>query len=326
MYKNIAGIEIGGTRIKIAQVKNGKIEKFSVFDLPEGVSRDNILAETPASKDFLKNVLKKEMKIKKAALVMADNETVIQKMTLKQNLFDDEEKMRTITLPFQFRSTLQKSDTDYYFDYSIIKEVPEEQSYEILAVAAQKDIIENYKKAFKSAGISLIKAEPRVIAQGDLIKEYLAEEPTVAILDISHQQSHIDIYHNGVYEITRSIDLGVREIIDTVSGIFGCSNEEAFEKLKNNEENVQKDPECLDLCDEIASEVMQTLDFYAYSNQETKLEKLYYCGGGAWYQPLLDTIANRIEEELLPLSGLQEEAQMKEALSSGPASIGITLR
>jgi len=326
MYKNIAGIEIGGTRIKIVQVKGGKIEKFSVFDLPEGVSREEIIRETPQAKEFLKNVLKKEMKIKKAALVMADNETILQKMTLKENLFDSEEKMKNITLPFQFHSTLTKSDTDYYFDYAIFKEIPEEASYEIQAVAVQKDILDNYKKAFKSAGISLIKAEPRVLAQGDLVREYLANEPTVAILDISHQQSHIDIYQNGVYEITRSIDLGIREIIDKVSGMFNCSNEEAFQKLKNNEGDIQNFEDCLDLCEEIASDVMQTLDFYAYSNQNVKLDKLYYCGGGSWYKPLLDTIANRIEEELIPLSQIQEDENVKEGLSSGPATIGITLR
>lgn len=322
--KNVIGVSIGTRHMKFTVVNRGRIVDFFSIELPENAIVDEAVAAWSALGSQLKAIRKEHhFPTKNCAIVLPDSGTYVRHLTMPAMT----DKQMSVNLPYEFRDILQDESDQYIFDYSMIDVQSDEDGkpveMELIGAAVSKHLIEQYQEMFASAGLKLIKATPRVIALQDLIQELNGDTGNdSALLDLGSSYSRIDIFKNGIYEVTRSIDMGVNQIVEAAGEVLNCDPHIAKEYLLSNKDDVENNEALITIYDNIAIEVMRALNYYTYENQNNTLETLYYCGSGSSLEPFLHEIRQNISLRLAPISELNPD--YGDALMESPSSVGVT--
>jgi type IV pilus assembly protein PilM len=326
MAKSILGIEIGNSRLKIAEVSGGKVLRFASTEVLESSVQDDL----PVSYDAIGQLLKETVKenhfgSKRCALVIPDRATFVRRLSMPVMT----PKQLEVNLPYEFHDVIPEDMDKYIYDYAMIGIQKNEEGkaveMELLGAAVSKDLIENDERMFTQAGLKLIKAAPRVSA---LEKEINAlsednRKGDFALLDLGFAVTRVDIFRDGIYEVTRTIDAGLRDVANAAAEVLNCDPHIARQYLMSDKDHVLSNENVVNVYSNIAVEVMRAINYYTYENQDNTLDKLYYCGGGAYLRPFVQEVANNVSLELLPLSDFDEGET--DALISSHASVGITM-
>lgn len=325
---DILGVEISTSRVKLVQVARGKAVQYTTVDVPDGCVRDGVIVAWDAMEEVLRNAVKNgHFSTKKAAIVIPDAACYVRRMTLPVMT----ENQLMVNLPYEFRDVIQDDKEKYTFDYSMIglryenenDDTPKEM--DLLGASIQNEVLQRYLQLFARAGLKLVRATPRILALQQLIRSLSEENLTrdIAILDLGFYETKVDIFHNGCYEATRSIDAGVQDIATAVAEKLNCDPHIARTYLVSNQEDVLSSQECKDVYTRIAVEVMRAINYYTYENPDNNLDKLYYNGYGSWIKPFVDEIENSVSLTLVPLSSFDESEQ--ESLLNGATAFGACL-
>ena len=323
--KDILGIEIGNKTAKFAQFKRGKLNKFVAAELPDNVVINDELVAFEAMGDIIAETIKKnKFSVKKAALVLPDSSVYLRRLVLPPM----NEKQLLVNMPYEFRDVIGNEKDKYLYDYSMIELRKDEEGnateMELLGAVVSIELIEKYREMFNRASLKLVKAAPREIALNELVDALNENEmDDFAILDLGYKSTKVDIFKNGVYEVTRTIDYGAENIVQNAADIIGVDVHIANEYVKMNKDNIQENEKCVDVYSTIATEVMRVMNYYAFENPESTLENLYYCGGASYINRYIQEIAESISLNLVPLGSLAEADT--EAITQGASAVGIAL-
>ena len=326
MGKNILGIEIGNKRMKIAEFRGGELQDFFTVDIPENMVVDDELIAFEAMGDLLRETVRENrIRTKKCALVLPDADLYLRSMTMPAMT----EKQLLVNMPYEFKDILADDKDKYLYDYSLISLDKDEngtvKEMRLLGAVVRKDLIEKYKEMFRRASLKLIKAAPRETVMSTLIKELQGGEHKgdFAILDLGWRTTRVDIFKDGAYEVTRTIETGAEQIIRAVAELKGVDPHAAVSYMVQNKDNIQEHESLVDIYSSIAVEVMRAMNYYAFENPESTLNTLYYCGGAGSIPRFIREIQDMLDLKLIPLSDLSNED--KEAVMNGSAAVGICL-
>ena len=322
--KNILGVEIGNKTLKLVEVKKGSISNFAVVDLPDNAVINGELIAFEEMSNILREAFRKNrFSCKQCALILPDNDVYLRRMTMPVM----NEKQLMVNIPYEFKDVISNDKDKYFYDYSMIRHIKDDEGVvkemELLGAVVSKELIEKYEEMFKKAGLRLVKAEPRETALGSLANALNSsdEKKDFAILDLGYKSSKVDIFKEGVYEVTRTVDYGVEEIIKVAADIMDIDEHLAASYLEMNKNNIQGHDRCIDIYSSIAIEVMRVMNYYAFENPNSNLDTLYYCGGGANIARFIEEVktTNSLEIEPLSLLGkdIPEEAIMRASSALG---------
>ena len=79
----------------------------------------------------------------------------------------------------------------------------------------------------------------------------------------------------------RTIDLGMLDLIRSISERQGVDEHIALTHMLSNYEGAMTDPASMDLYHRMAAEITKAVNFYNYNNRQQALRRVYLCGGGA---------------------------------------------
>lgn len=309
MAKTLLGMEIGNYRIKIAIVHDGKLQDLCVAELPDHLIRDGQIVSWDAMADFIRETVKEQhIAGKNVAVVLPEELTYIRRIMMPAMTVDQ----LKVNLPYEFHDYISQDKDQYFYDYAVLEmNMTEEgapKNMELLAVAAKKSVIEQYKAMLKRAGLKLILAAPEAAAYQNVIRKHRTDtegdERDYAILDIGHSSVKLHIYSKGNYEITRSIEPGLAELTEIIAELFNVDSHIAEIYKQQNQDGLWKHEACFGLYNRIAVELMRVLNFYSFNNLDNNLDTIYYCGGGALITPLMETIRETISQELISIDQL----------------------
>ena len=320
---NILGIEIGNKTVKVVEIKGNTLKNFAVVDLPDNIVVNNELIAFEAMGDLLKDIVREHrMSTRRAALVLPDSAVYLRRMVLPAM----NEKQLAVNMPYEFKDVLSEEKDKYIYDYSMIGYRKDEEGkvteMELLGAVANRALIERYEGMFKRAGLKLVKAGPRETALSCLVNilNEDSEKKDFAILDIGYKSTKVEIFKEGVYEVTRTIDSGAEDIVNVVSEVFDVDPHVASTFLETNKDNVQENEKCVDIYSSIATEVMRVMNYYSFENRDSTLDTLYYCGGGSYIPRFIAEIKDMVSLELEPLSSLSDVD--KDAIGKCAPAIG----
>lgn len=326
MASGYLGVEFGSSRMKMAEVKNGRLVKFVKEDMPENIIRDGEIVSWDALSEFLKGVLKEnKFSTNKVALVVPDNLTYTRRMTLPLMTV----AQLKVNLPYEFHDFISDDKDAYIYDYAVIgieqDENGNDTGMDVLGVAVSKELMNNYRQLFKTGRMKLMMAAPQCLAFSALVKHLNPEvaEKDYAILDLGFSASRINIFSDGVFDTNRAIELGCAALARRVADLLGCDEHIAALHMVQNTNNVMDSESIRDLCGDIAVDVMRAMNYYNYEKRDNTLENIYVCGGGALIPQLIEELSENVPLQIVPLSDLATEDVDPDALINGPAAIGI---
>lgn len=305
--KKIIGIDIGSSAVKLALVSGGKMKCTHFAPVESGLIRGG-RAESPEELgQALRNILRDaKLRGRHTALVLPPDAAFVRRLTMPYMT----EAQLKLNLPYELQDYIQNTKEQYFYDYAVLGVIPNEDGtpaeLDLLAAATPRQVIEQYRAAFKAAGLKLTLAIPQTLTYRNIIRAYRQTHPQspeeYCIADLGHSAIRVHMYRGDCYETSRVIEFGGDLLTDTDE----TARREVFSR--------------------IALEIMRAVNFYGFNSPESNLQDIYFCGGLSQAEGLMDELKESLSlnchsiEELLP-SG---EAGSTE--SQYGAAIGATLQ
>ena len=318
MKKDVVGIEIGSSTTKLVMD-----DSYIVVSTPENSVNGETLVAFDGMSEFIHDTLKENnMKAKKVALVLPDSDVYLNRVTMPYMTT----KQLQVNLPYEFKKVIGKEKDSYIYDYALAGYIQDDSGkivdMDLLAGAVNISLIEKYKEMFKKAGLKLVQATPRQLAVMNVLRKSNKADGDIALVDLGYSYTRIDIYKDGIYETSKTLEKGVKDMADIASEILYCDTHIALEYLKINKDNVLSHERMINLYENIAVEIMRAINYYTYENRENTLDDLYLYGGGYHIEPFVSTIKTNVSLNVQSICALgnDEEDVLVDALAAYGAS------
>ena len=351
MAKSCLGIDIGKDQLKLVLMKGENIVKTASVQMPEGLLKDGRIVSVETTGELIRKTMKEnKIRCKEAAVVVSSGICFLRNVTMPEMTAEQ----LVYNLPYEFRDYITDELKKYVFDYSWgsgeempkgkklkkaskkKEEKPEEEEnqkrneMELLAAAAPLEVMEDLCLMTRKAGLKLTFAAPEVSACENLLHYKLRNEQDkdkeYGILDLGSTSSRLFIFKGDRHQVTRVIERGMEQVEELLADTFHIDIHLAHTWLLANHEDCIHSEVCQDAFSQISVELMRALNFYQFSNPESRLEDIYICGGGAsivtMRQSLEENLDVKIHEagELLErMNGSGDEASSLWMLAAGTA-------
>ena len=353
MAKSCLGIDIGKDQMKLVLMKGENIVKTASVQMPEGLLKDGRIVSVETTGELIRKTMKEnKIRCKEAAVVVSSGICFLRNVTMPEMTAEQ----LVYNLPYEFRDYITDELKKYVFDYSWgsgeempkgkklkkaskkkkKEEKPEEEEnqkrneMELLAAAAPLEVMDDLRLMTRKAGLKLTFAAPEVSACENLLHYKLRNEQDkdkeYGILDLGSTSSRLFIFKGDRHQVTRVIERGMEQVEELLADNFHIDIHLAHTWLLANHEDCIHSEVCQDAFSQISVELMRALNFYQFSNPESRLEDIYICGGGAsiatMRQSLEENLDVKIHEagELLErMNGSGDEASSLWMLAAGTA-------
>lgn len=329
MAKKRVGFDIGAGSLKVA-VTGGVRTVVHEIRLPEQMFQDGEIRTPNGFSEFLKRECKKRRIPKgECALVLPARQVLCRTVTLPKMTIDQ----LMLNLPYEFSDFIADDADKFFCDYAMCESTPEEEAQgqmTMMAATVAKERITQYVKMFSNAGFklrTLLPAEMVMIRIADRYRQNTPGSPEeYCFVDLGQEKTTIMIIRKDRVRATRQIQEGCAMIDQAIADAMNVDPFLAGSYKHTNYQNVLESPECTDIYQRIAVEILKVVNFYQYNYRDSQLGGLYLIGGGSQIDAFRQVISSVLElpllpvEELLGISGV-ESADARSAL----AAIGLTI-
>lgn len=308
--KNLIGIDIGTSAVKLAQVSNGKVVRTVSSPLPGNPVQNGRVISVEELGQALRKIRKEgKLKGRRCALVLPPEVAFVRRVTMP---YMTETQLKT-NLPFELQDYIQNSSEQYFYDYALLNVINDEEGnpaeLDLLAAATPREVIEQYRAALEAAGLHLVLAVPQTVTYRNIIRTHEQDESEhpeeYCIADMGHSAIRVHMYRGDAYETSRVIEYGGEEL-----------------------ENLESDSDAArhELFDRIALEIMRAVNFYGFNTPDSNLQDIYFCGGLSQSVPLMAEISSTLSLNCHPIEDLLPPMDDGRLEAQYGAAVGATLQ
>ncbi|HEU4787587.1 MAG TPA: type IV pilus assembly protein PilM, partial [Gemmatimonadaceae bacterium] len=222
-------------------------------------------------------------------------------------------------------------------DFQILDPDADGLEMSVLLVAAKRELIESKMRVLTDAGLdtAVVDVEAFALHNAFELNHPDAMSGVVALLNIGHDVTNINILDDGVPLLTRDLTVGTRRIREDLQRERGLSMEEAQQLIQGYDRSPHLDAVIEGRGEEIAVGIERAAAFVAQNSRTGNLRQIYTCGGGSRIPGLNQMLANRLRltvRQANPLANLRVRDGALESLVTDEIApllmmpIGLALR
>lgn len=305
--KNLVGVDIGASGVKVCQVKESRkgigLVRLGFVPLgPQAIVDGQVMDQGAVIEALGRAFQDAKIRQKECAVSVSGQSVIIRKITtpmMNQAQLDEQIQWEAEQhIPFDIK--------DVQVDYQVLRRRPETSQMDLLLVAAKRDQIEDYAQLARSAKLKPVVCDIDAFTIQNLF-EYsrgLPQDQTIALINVGASLSSLNIISNGVSAFTREIANGGNVITEEIQRQLNVPFEQA-EAYKCGGSADPRDPNQAGMVpqevvsiveavsDSIAAEIQRSLDFYMATSGEAEIAKIYVTGGTANLAALGSAIQRR---------------------------------
>jgi type IV pilus assembly protein PilM len=341
------GLDIGSSTVKAVELSiKGKSKEFELTHLgvaplaPEAIVQGAFLNSSAIVDAIREAVEKAKIKTKQVAAAVSGHSVIVKKVSLPTMTRDElDEQIR-----WEAEQYIPFDVNEVNLDFQILDDQEGEGQMEVLLVAAKKDLIDDYVQVINEAGLT-----PAVVDVAAFAVENAYEanydckpEEVVALINIGAQVVNINVVADGIPTFTRDITTAGNQYTEEIQKALSISFDEA-ERIKlggrRGEDSQEVVPHEVEqamqaVTETVIGEISRSLDFYAATTAESRIEKVFLSGGGANVAGLRTAFQERTGhgvEILNPLNRMVPSSKFEpdfldEVASALGVSVGLALR
>ena len=313
--KDIIGIDIGSSSVKLVQLREMKggyaLQDLGIAPLPAEAIVDNAIMDSGSVVEILRNLVEShKIKTKNVATSVSGHSVIIRKIQLP---IMTEEEMEA-SIQWEAEQYIPFDISEVNLDFQILgPDAKDPAQMNVVLVAAKKDFVNDYLAVFRECGL-----EPKVMDVDSFAMEnafeanYGDEEvPVLALVNIGASAMNVNVLKEGVSVFTRDIQVGGNMFNEELQKRLGLSGEDAETAKLGGEvaevESGEVEEVLRDAAESLAQEIQRSLDFFAATSADEKVQKLFICGGCSRHPAVRDALLRRLDipvEVLDPFRGI----------------------
>lgn len=343
--KNLVGVDIGSSAIKVAHLRETKkgthLVNFGWEPLPPQTIVDGNVMNSGAVVDALTKIWKtRKVKQREVALAISGHSVIIKKIPVPTMTSDELEEQ----IHWEAEQHIPFDINDVEIDYEVLTRREDQGQMDILLVAAKKDEINDYTQVARESKLNpqVVDIDAFALQNAYELNYGVDHDETVALLNVGASLTTINIIQGGVTMFTRDMASGGNGITEEIQKQLGVSFEEA-EAYKTGGVGVDATdvvPEEVhgivrQVVESLAGEIQRSLDFYLATSAGGDVDRIFVVGGTARLRSLIQAIEDRARvpvDFLDPFRRITIEAKnidenlLRELGPQAAVCIGLALR
>ena len=337
--KATVGLDIGSGLIKVAVIDHSKKEpelvRVAVVPLlADAIVEGEIMDPGIVSEAILAALEAAGVKTKQVVTAVGGRDVIIKKIQIERV---KEQQARELMrweaeqhVPFDMESV--------ELDFQILDPDADGVEMSVLLVAAKRDLIESKMRILTDAGLdpAIVDVDAFALHNAFEVNYPDAMEGVVALVNVGHEVTNINILDEGVPILTRDITVGTRRFSEDLQRERGLSSDEAQRLLQGYDRSEHLDAVLENRGEEIAVGIERAAAFLSSSSRNgSQVRAIYTCGGGSRIPGLTDVLATRLRlsvQQANPLVNLKVRDGALNNLSTDEVApllmlpIGLALR
>lgn len=308
--KKIVGIDIDSTEIRAVELsgplKNPEIINVGRIYLPEGTVKEGKILNSEKVTAALKELWHRNGFVTKNVVFGANNSDVIVRFALFPKL--PEEKLSNL-IKFQASDYIPYPLEDVELDYSIISEVESEGGhfYNVLLVAARKDMLYSFIKTLEQAHITIKDIKSTVLVMDRLLPQKHKND-TVVMVNICFDACNILILDKNIPAFARTItfNTSINESMKTIYKQTDATGKEQYGQNRQNNSNVMlmdKTDSVVDSATDnaieyISSNIRSSISYFQSQNRNSRIERIYLMGSAVSSIEMVEELVKSLEDNI----------------------------
>ena len=184
-------------------------------------------------------------------------------------------------------------------DFQVLNPLDEGLQMEVILVAAKKELVDNRIALLADAGLTASIIDVDAFALHNAFERNYPEamEGIVALVNVGHEITNVNILEDGVPILTRDIPFGSRRVREDLQRERGLTAEQAEDVVQGREEIDDLAQFVGQSADEIAVGIERASAFLMTRQSGEGLGKIYLSGGGSRIPGMTDALAERMNVE-----------------------------
>ncbi|MCC7001204.1 MAG: type IV pilus assembly protein PilM [Gemmatimonadaceae bacterium] len=306
--KTSIGLDIGSGLIKVAVIDHGKSQpelvRVAMTPLLADAIVEGEIMDPGIVADAISSCLQQAGVSAKAVVTAVGGRDVIIKKIQIERVKEQQarELMRWEAeqhVPFDMESV--------ELDFQILDPNGTDDQMSVLLVAAKRELVEAKVRVLTDAGLSAAAVDVDAFALHNAFERNHPEAMNgiVALVNVGHEVTNINIVEDGVPILTRDLTVGTRRFREDLQRDRGLGAEEAAALLQGYDQSEHLNAVFETRAEEIAVGVERAAAFLASSSRSgAQVSAVYVCGGGSRAPGLLDALAARLRLPVEPASPL----------------------
>ena len=298
--KTSIGLDIGSGFVKVVEVDHSgaqpEVTRVAMRALlPDAIVEGEIMDYGLVSETV--RGLFEQLGIKNAEVVTAigGHDVIIKKIQMdRMKESDAREVIRWEAeqhVPFDIKSV--------ELDFQILNPHDEGMQMDVLLVAAKRELVDNKVGLLQDAGVNPVIIDVDAFALHNAFEHNYpeAQDGIIALVNVGHETTNVNILENGIPILTRDIPFGSRRIREDLQRERGLTAEQA-EDVVQARETVEDLERFVDAsADEIAVGIERASAFLMTREDGETLGKIFLSGGGARVPGMVESLARRMNVE-----------------------------
>jgi type IV pilus assembly protein PilM len=296
--KTTVGLDIGSGLIKVAVIDHSKKEpelvKVAVVPLLADAIVEGEVMDPGIVAEAIQGALAAAgVKGSQVVTAVGGRDVIIKKIQIERV---KEQQARELMrweaeqhVPFDMESV--------ELDFQILDPHADGVEMSVLLVAAKRELIESKLRILTDAGLDSNVVDVDAFALHNAFELNYPEAMTgiVALVNIGHEVTNINILDDGVPILTRDITVGTRRFREDLQRERGISADEAQQLIQGYDRSAHLDAVLEGRGEEIAVGIERAAAFLASSSRNAgQVRAVYTCGGGSRIPGLTDVLADRL--------------------------------
>ncbi|MCB0318137.1 MAG: type IV pilus assembly protein PilM [Bdellovibrionales bacterium] len=202
-------------------------------------------------------------------------------------------------IQFEAASFIPHSIDAVKLDFHVLGQ-DEKGQLDVLVVAVKNEIIDSFLDTLSMAGLETAIVDVDYFAFQNMFElsypEYVME--TVALIDVGHRYSSVNICSEGKSLFTGDISVGTKDFIEPLKNELEISMAEAQDILVGKVENYPRAGEALEIIDRALEQVVGELNrqlsfFWNASGAEEGIDRIMVGGGGSAIPRLIEELSEK---------------------------------
>lgn len=196
-------------------------------------------------------------------------------------------------------------------DFQILDPDSDASEMSVLLVAAKKELVASKLRLLADAGVdaAIVDVDAFALHNAFALNHPAAMYGVVALANVGHEVTHINVVDQGVPVLSREIAVGTRRFREDLQRERGLSMDQASALLEGYDRSPHLEALFLTLGEELAGGIERAMAFLASGSRSAGLvDALYLCGGGSRIPGLAPWLATRLRvrvEHANPLANLR---------------------
>ena len=316
-----AGLDIGSGFVKLVVIDHSKstpeIVQVATSPLvPDAIVEGEIMDPVLVAETVRAIVDSAGLKRRDVVSAVGGHDVIVKKIPMdRMNQNDAREVIRWEAqqhVPFDMENV--------QLDFQILDPDSDAAQMSVLLVAAKRELIEHRISLLSDAGLNPTAIDVEAFALHNAFERNYPDvrEGMVALVNIGHETTNVNLLANGAPVLVRDIPFGTRRLREMLQRERGLTSERAEEVLQGKAEPAVLRSLLEDRIDEVATGIERAAAFIVAQSGGEGVRRIYLSGGGSGITGIAQALSQRMGVPAEIANPLQRVAVRPEVMESVP--------